>query len=170
MRTIEEILKDEHELACKQAILHKIASSFMQQNVLNGYKRKYRCISREYYDIALRIMSKSYDYYDIKIPEMSDTVRYSPTTVISHFDKWHDIAKADLKTLADLNKDFFDLTGCFMPKFKTLNKCLCKQIEKTKRILNKYRAIGTGPSFLVELYNIDRHLHEKYKKKECEHA
>lgn len=164
MRTIAEILKDIHDIACKQAMLHKIASSYMQINTLNGLKRKYRVISKKYYDLSFSVMTKAYDYYEVKISPLENIVEYSPTNVIYHFDKWKDLAQKDLDKIGELNKEFYELTGFDAPKTHEIKKMLLKQIEKSKRILHKYKSMGNESSFMVELYAYDRFLHEKYKQ------
>lgn len=166
MRTIQQILNDISNIACKYACLHKKAMALCQKWSFNGFKRYHRIKSKEFYNIVLKLENKAYDFYGIELGSDNTTPLYEPANILSHFQLWISIVESDLKMIGNLNKEFYDVTGFEAPHVDCMKCIFLKEIEKNKRRLARFKQIGTEATALHDLHRQDDAIHEKMKEKE----
>lgn len=168
MKSIKEILTEITDITMELSILNFKSMTICQRLGFNGFKRWHKCYAKELFDLSICLELKAFDYYSVNIEPTGEISRYEAKSIIYHFQTFKELLEKALTDIGLLNKEFIDLTGFNAPVVKHIKKILLKQIEKSNRLIFRYKSIGSEATGMHDIHMFDDELHKKYKRKEEE--
>jgi hypothetical protein len=157
------ILKDMGNLALYLLMSNTEAMKASQMLNFNGFKRKHRYRSHQYFDIMQALQCYSFCYSGENIKLDSPELVYNPLTLKEHLIFMVKDTNDKLKQIGALNMEFNVSTGFDCGKAECIKKILLEDMIKFKRWLDKFNKVEWNESVMNE---VDMHIHEKYKAKE----
>jgi hypothetical protein len=130
---------------------------------LNGFKRKYRRMARHFLNWKLLLENELFDKYRLPAMATPEAVPYTAKDFKNHLLNWDTFLDTNIKAIAKLNRQLFDITSvenCIIEKALC---CLYKNREKTGRYFRRFEEQSFN---LHDIHRVDDDLHCHEKKKE----
>lgn len=157
------ILKDMGNLSLYLLMANTEAMKASQSLNFNGFKRKHRYRSHQYFEIMQALQCYSFCYSGENIKLDNPTLVYNPLTLKEHLTFMVKDTADKLMQIGVLNMEFNSSTGFDCNKAECIKKLLLEDMIKFKRWLDKFEKCSWNESVMND---IDMHIHEKYKMKE----
>jgi hypothetical protein len=129
----------------------------------NGFKRKYRLMTRHFLNWKLCLENELFDKYRVPVLDSHETVQYRPANFRDHFSQWDKFLKENIDALMGLSKQITNLSGIQNCIIKSALCRLFKDYEKTGRYQKRF---NEGSWLSHDIHVVDDLLHMKMKKKE----
>lgn len=162
-RTVEDILSDVSDICIHQIMFNSDSAGICQKINMHGLKRVHRHLSKKFHCYYLELLNNSINDYD-HIPESHSEFRpYSVSSFKDHLYYRLELLQCHIRTLGELSKEFFCITGVVNCDIERMLHCMYKSLCKTRRVIQRFDFTEWAPH---DIMMWDYYLHKKMKKVE----
>jgi len=160
---MENFYKQVDAIITTHALLYDKAMKAMQFMGYNGFKRMYRCLTKEFWCYHVDLENELFNKYRQVLDTNLQDFNYKPANLKEHLTYMDTKLLQDIQELGKLNKQYMEQTGFECGLIKSVVGCMLHDYEKSGRWLKRFDESQWNRH---DIAYVDDYLHAKYKAKE----